>query len=408
MLYYEIKKVFSGRRSKIALLLMGILIIVIVGLCINSSTWTDENGEEERGFGAIQKLKEASLVWSGPLNENRIAQVIEENSRINATSEAQSENIQQQNIAYGQKQGFMDIRDLINYSFCEFREYDYYRVDDLKPSDAERFYTNRTEALKRWLSGEAEYSYTEKEKEYFIKQFEKMKEPLNYEYMEGWKTLFKYSATILMIMTIIIGVLIAPIFSCEKLLNADSVFYTTYHGRGKAISAKVKAGFLITTIIYWSVMLIYSCSVLGIFGVSGANCSIQASGAWKCFYNITNLQEYLIVIFGGYIGCVFMATLTMFVSAKTKSTVVAAIVPFVLIFAPSFLGFLESRLISSALALLPDQLLQMSVAIRLFNAYEIGGKIMGASGLLFIIYILLSLLLQPAVYRVFCKIEANT
>lgn len=404
MLYYELKKIFSRGGSKVALFILGVLIVVTVGVCINSSVWVNENGIEEKGIGAIQKSKEASAKWSGLLTEDRIAQVINENARINATVQAQSEDTQQQNIAYGWKQGFKDIRELINYSFCAFREYNYFRVDSLNTSDAASFYKNRTISLKNWLNGQAKYLYSQTEKEYFISRFELMRQPLYYEYMGGWNKFFEYIAFILMIMTIIVGVLIAPVFSCEKQLKSDSIFYAAHHGRGKAISAKVKAGLLIATIVYWSTVLVFSLAILGIYGISGADCPIQAAGTWKSFYNITNLQQYLIVIFGGYVGCVFMTSLTMFVSAKSKSTVLAAIVPFILIFAPNFLGFLENRLISEILGLFPDQLLLMNVVIKLFNVYEIGGNVVGAVWLLFPIYVLLTLLLQPVTYLVYRKI----
>ncbi len=403
MLYYELKKVFSRGGSKVALLLLVVLIAVVVGVCINSSQWVNENGVLERGFGAIKKLREASAKWSGPLTEDRIAQVITENDRINATPQAQSEDTQQQNIAYGWKQGFMDIRDLINYSFCAFREYDYFRVDSLNTSDAASFYTNRITSLKSWLNGEAKYYYSEREKEYLVSRFEMMRQPIYYEYMGGWNKLLEYITVILMIMTIIIGVLIAPIFSCERQLDSDSVFYAAYHGRGKAIAAKIKAGLLITTIVYWGTVLIYFGVVLGVYGMSGSNCLIQTAGMWKSFYNMTILQLYLIVIIGGYVGCVFMASLTMFVSAKFNSTVLAAIIPFILIFAPTFLGFLDSRLMSKVIGLLPDQLLQMNVVIKLFNVYEIGGNVVGAVGLLFGVYILFTILLQPSIFWVYRK-----
>lgn len=407
MLYYEIKKVFSRGGSKIALIILCLMIPVIAGVCINSSVWVNETGKEEKGLFAIHKLKEATKEWSGMLTQDKIAEVIEANARIEATPEARSEETKKQNIAYGWKQGFQDIRELINNSFCEFREYDYYKADSLEPSQAGSFYSNRTAALKKWLNKEAEYYYTNAQKAYFVRQYEKLKKPLYYEYMEGWKYLFEYSPTILMLMMIILGVLIAPVFSCEKQLNADSIFYASCHGRGSAIMAKIKAGLVITTVIYWLTMLLYTGVILGIYGVSGAGCRIQAADAWKSFYNITNFQEYLIIILGGYLGCLFMTALTMLVSAKSKSTVLAAIVPFILIFAPSFLGFIETRTMSELLGLLPDQLLQMNVVIRLFNVYEIGKKIVGAAGLLFILYILLTLLLVPVIYQVFRKYEVK-
>jgi hypothetical protein len=407
MLYYEIKKVFSRNGNKFAVLLLEILILFVVVFCTNSSIWVNAKGEVEQGPGAIQKMKKASLKWSGPLTNDKIAQIIVENRRINETPEAKSENTSQQNIAYGRKQGFMDIRELINKSYSEFREYDYYKADRLKSSDAEYFYSNRIDSLKRWLEGEAKYYYTETEKNYFLQQYKKMEEPLNYEYMDGWKNLLEYAPTMSMIITIIIGIIIAPIFSCEKQLSADAVFFSAYYGRSRAVYAKGAAGFLITTVIYWVTMLLYTGIILMIFGVSGADCKIQAADSWKSFYNMTNLQEYLIVFIGGYLGCSFMAVLTMYVSAKFKSTVLAAIVPFLLIFAPSFLGFINSRWLSEALGLFPDQLLQLNMTFNLFNVYEIGGKVVGGVILLFVIYLLLTALLIPVIFLEFQESEVK-
>ena len=126
-------------------------------------------------------------------------------------------------------------------------------------------------------------------------------------------------------------------FSGEFQLKANAVFYSSYYGRNKAVWAKVKAGAIIITAIYWAVMLLYTMLVLGILGVDGANCPIQSSmSGWKSIYNITNAQEYILIVLGGYLGCLFMQSLTMLVSAKTNSSVIAVIVPFILIFLPSF------------------------------------------------------------------------
>ena len=40
--------------------------------------------------------------------------IIEENVRISQTPEAKSNDFRQNDIAYSQRQGFMDIRDLLN------------------------------------------------------------------------------------------------------------------------------------------------------------------------------------------------------------------------------------------------------------------------------------------------------
>ena len=41
------------------------------------------------------------------------------------------------------------------------------------------------------------------------------------------------------------------------------------------------------------------------------------------FYNITVWQEFFLILFGGYAGCLFFALLAMLVSAKSGSAIFA-------------------------------------------------------------------------------------
>ncbi|MDO5147707.1 MAG: hypothetical protein Q4D60_11990 [Eubacteriales bacterium] len=85
-----------------------------------------------------------------------------------------------------------------------------------------------------------------------------------------------------------------------------------------------------------------------------------SSQGWKSIYNITFFQEYLLIAVGGYIGCLFVDSLAMLVSAKTKSTVVSVIVPFVVLFAPAVIRLGNSRLAEKIDGLMPYQLVQMN------------------------------------------------
>lgn len=139
-------------------------------------------------------------------------------------------------------------------------------------------------------------------------------------------------------------------------------------------------------------------------GADGANCPIQSQAAgWKSIYNVTNWQEYLLVIMGGYLGSLFMLLLTMLVSAKTNSAVVAVIIPFALIFLPSFLSGTSIPALNKVLGLLPDQLLQMNQVVKYFNLYEIGGRVFPAAPVLLVVYAVLALMIIPVVYLTYRK-----
>lgn len=406
MMYYEVKKVFSRTGSQIAM----ILLLAVTGLiCFLAMdvTYVNENGDTENGSAAAAKLKDAQKKWSGDLDEETIRQVIRENRRIRESPEAQADNIQKNNIAYSRGQGIHEIRNLLNCSYADaFREYDYYRADFLTEEDAPDFYINRIKMLKVWLDGEAKDQFSDVEKEYLLDQYEQLNTPFYYDYMKGWTQLFEFAPTIVMVIMLILGYLVGSIFSGEFMWRSDAVFFSTVNGRNKATAAKIKAGFCITTMIYWIVILLYTAVILFYLGADGWPCPVQADwGSWKCFYNITILQKYVLIVIGGYVGCLFISFLSMLVSARTKSTVLAVIVPFVLIFIPSFLGNINNPAISRILGLLPDQLLQTGTALGFFNLYPFGKKVVGAVPILLMLYMILTIMILPLIYWEYCHKE---
>lgn len=404
MVKFEIKKVFLRRGNQIAVALLAVLLCVVCFFAGNIS-YVNESGETETGFQAVKKLREEQKEWAGFLDEVKIRKVIEENNKISQTPEAKSEDFQENDKAFHKKQGFQEIRNLLNYAYAEgFRDYNYFRADSLKPEDASKFYENRIVLLKEWLSGEGKALFSETEKEYLIKKYESLQTPFFYDYVEGWKQLFLYFPTILMILMLVLGYLISGIFAREFQWKADSILFSSMYGKNKAVSAKVKACFYIVTGIYWCTVLLYTGAVLLYLGADGAFCPIQAnSSGWKSFYEMTNMEKYILCAVGGYLGCLFISFLTMLVSGKTKSSVAAVVLPFVLLFLPSFLSNINHPAAAGILGLLPDRLLQLAQGTANFTLYEIGGKVLDGIFLLFPVYSVFCALLLPVLKRMYRK-----
>ena len=158
------------------------------------------------------------------------------------------------------------------------------------------------------------------------------------------------------------------------------------------------------TVVYWTMIFLYSLVVFSIYGTSGANCVIQTSlSGWKSLYHITYLQEYLLVIVGGYVGVLFILLLSMLVSAKTHTSIIAVTIPFIMIFIQSFFGGFPN--LTDVLGLLPDQLLQMNMAANTFVLYEIGETVVPSVPILMTIYPILCLVLLPIMYHVYHRAE---
>lgn len=404
MVFYEIKKIFSKSSSKAALVFGGFMLCLTIYFAIGEVSYVDTGGEGTKGIVAARSLEKEKEKWKGELNVEHLQQVIRENHRVNQTPQAQSENVRENNQAFGWKQGFSDIRELLNKAFAGFQEYDYFRADSLTEEEVAQFYEKRTKSLKVWLEeeGGGAEQFTTAEKDFLIRQYERMATPWYYESSDGFEAWFTWSPTVCMLVALMIGFLVSGIFSGEKRYHAASVYFASYHGRKKAVLAKIEAGIFTVTLLYWGTMLLYSGIVLGCLGVQGSQCLIQTQfGNWKSFYEMTIGQEFLCILLGGYIGCLFFGSLTMLISAWSNSGTAAAVVPFILILAPSFLVGTQIHFLDKILGLLPDQMLQMEGVISGFSLYSIGGTIVEALPILLIFYSALSVGLLPAIYRIY-------
>ncbi|SET89175.1 hypothetical protein SAMN04487821_12760 [Enterococcus malodoratus] len=405
MIRFELKKIFSKPVNKIVFVILIVTLCVVSYLAVGYADYVDENGETITGAAAAQALREEKNEWAGYITDDVLRKVLEENALINNSEEYLSNDVTENNKAYSKKQGFSDIREMINRAFCDFQEYNYYRADSVTQEEIQSFYDRRTESLIEWLnSDEQENRYSEQEQQFLIAQYKKLKTPFYYEYADGWEALLEYAPSIIMLTVLISGFLVSGIFSDEILLKSDSIFFSTKLGRNKAIAAKIKAGFIVITSIYWIMSLLFSGIVLTVLGTSGADCAIQNGFSnWKSFYNITYLQDYLLTVWGGYLGSLFILFLSMLVSAKARSKALAVTIPFILLFIPSFLSGIS--VLSEVLGFLPDQLLQVCTAIKTFNLYRIGTKVVGAVPIVLTMYFILFCILLPVLYQVYRKTE---
>ncbi len=145
--------------------------------------------------------------------------------------------------------------------------------------------------------------------------------------------------------------------------------------------------------------MIYSLFTLCYFGFEGAGCVIQLR-VWKSLYNITFWQAWVLTLVCGYIGNLFLATLTMFISAKTKSSVIAVTTPFVIMFIPSFLQGMADWL-DVVVNMMPVTLLEFYQHLGTFNLITVFGKVFRVVDLCIPLYTVLTVVLIPVIYREF-------
>lgn len=403
MLKFEIKKVFSKPKNKIAVILLFVVLVVTSILTINRVEYVDENGNHSVGITASRNLRETKNKWAGYLTEDTLCKVLEENTAINNSKEALSDDIVEQDKAYAKYQGIAGIVDVINSAFSEFRDYNPYAANSVSADEVGTIYERRISTLKNWMDS-GEETFTEEEQKFLIQQYENLKTPFYYEYADGWAALLQNISTFILILALVIGFFVSGIFSDEFQTKADSIFFSAKLGRNKGVLSKMGAGIMIVSVFYIVFVILYTAIVLLVLGADGANCPIQLD-LWRSVYNVTFLQAYLFIVSGGYVGTLFASLLAMLVSSVTRSTTTAIIVPFIILCAFPFL----SRIITLPQLCLffPDQLLEVYVDMKESGLVNLGGKVTTVATFIVPLYTVICFILQPILYRSYSKAEVK-
>ena len=401
MLRFELKKVFSKFKNRIAVLVLLVTLILTSILTINKVEYIDDNGNSSTGISAAKNLRTAQNKWAGDLTEDVLQKVLEKNKKIKNSKEALSDDLLEQDKAFAKMQDITGILDVINCAFSEYRDYDGFAADHVSGKDVKNIYKKRISTLKEWLDSGKE-TFTDEQKKFLIRQYKNLETPFHYEYIDGWSALLQNISTFILILALIIGFLVSGIFSDEFQTKADSIFFSAKLGRSKGILSNMWAGFLITTVFYVVFVFLFTLIVLFVLGADGANCPIQLD-MWRSVYNISFLQAYLFIAAGGYVGTLFASVLAMLVSAITRSTPTAVIVPFIVLCALPFL----SRIITlpGVCSFFPDQLLEIYIDIKESGLVELGGKVMITAAVIIPVYTVICMILQPVLYKVYQRAE---
>ena len=212
MLRYEIKKVFSKSKNRIAVIVLFVVLAITSILTINRVEYVDENGNSSVGISAARYLREAKNQWSGYLTADTLSKALEENRTINSSKEALSDDITEQNKAYAKKQGIAGIMDVIICAFSDYRDYNYYVTNQVSDDEVGTIYERRISTLKNWLES-GEERFTQAEKDFMIQKYKELKTPFYYKYIDGWAALLQNISTFILVLALVIGFLVSGIFS---------------------------------------------------------------------------------------------------------------------------------------------------------------------------------------------------
>lgn len=233
----------------------------------------------------------------------------------------------------------------------------------------------------------------------YVSDNSEIKLPLQYEAYGSWDAMIMYAETYSIILAIIVGFICAGIFADDFQTKSDAVFFSTKYGRTKAVKTKILAGVTVTTVIYWSGIVLLSIMCFAIMGTSGVNTPYQMSQAYS-IYIMTYGQYYFLTIVCGFIASLLAASLSMLVAAKMHTISVAVCIPFFLYCLLPFIGRALSGY-TTIFNLIPTILTNVEASARVPLIYQIGNHVFRQIPVVMVIYTVTAIVFMPLIYRSF-------
>lgn len=389
MIKYELKKIFSKKTNKIVIAITILIAVILSFFASNSFVFVDEKGIEHRNFSSCRKLVDEKNKWKGLLNKEILTNVIDKKKELSKQYPKSIPN----DIYAKELQSYWDIVGMINGVLKSDSEYDFNALLGLN-SDSD-IYEIREKNTNRLID---EYGKNDLQKKYFRKIYDKVKIPLYYEAYDSFETMFRYAGMFALILVLLVTIPVAGIFSDEFALKAYSVFYSSRFGKSKATKNKIITGFITASIIYFLGMFTLTVISFSILGISGYNVVRQFQYSYS-IYNMTMLEEYLLIVLCGYIATLLSSSISMLMAAKTQKNGLSIFLPFLIFPVSPFIGRVLK--IKEFFELTPDNLINIDNVVKVPNIYQIGTIIFKQVSFLTIFYFLLSLLMVPLIYKIF-------
>lgn len=238
-------------------------------------------------------------------------------------------------------------------------------------SDAEInfFFENRLRAIERRLDENINVDYTESEKERFMKEAEKLTS-LTVGYSEGWKVLNRDIGSFIVIISVMISVIITPLFAEETQTGMQELSRSAMKGKKQLDFARIITAYGMGSILYFLAVLFCFLIKMMPFGFSGADEYIQSSeNTFFSVFHISYIQQFAWNCLRGYVALIFVVSMTILISVMLEQVMagLAAICFFwgLLLIMNQMISFEVNHMFANFMPL------RLAGSLDFYNRYEI-------------------------------------
>jgi len=385
----EHKKLWRKRSTKISVLLCFIYVVIFGNILSfqwfsfgSSDDYTSAFGNNFDGYGMIRDSQEHSLEFGGELTDESLQKLVRDYQETRAAGidrELEKTDLHIINSWLGTL--YPELLDTGSYKTM---------MSYVAPENLTDFYERRQNALEDFLENNGQ---TGAEKDYLLRINSEVKKPFRYEWTEGWSNLLgSMVADIGTVMALFLAITLSSIFAGEWHDNTSSLVLTTRNGWKKIAFAKICTGLLFTTEFFAIIMIGSVVAQIFFLGTAGWDMPIQtikliAIAPMNMLQ--AEIYEYAFV----FLGAIGFAGVIMFISAKTRSNVLALLFSLAVVYGPMMIAEYLPYGVQKVLDLIP--LVGSGADIFRTNTFCIFGKYVWSPYLLIIVPIMIGVLCIP-------------
>lgn len=385
----EHKKLWRKTSTKISVFLC-FLYLVVFGSILSfqwfsfgsSDDYTSAFGNNFDGYDMIRKSQEYSLMFGGELTDQSLQKMVGDYQDIGAAGvDRELEKTDMHIINSWLGTLYPELLDTGSYKTMM----NYVELEKLTG-----FYERRQNIIEDFLENNGQNG---DEKEYLLQINAKVKEPFRYEWTEGWSNLLGSIVPDMgVVMALFLAIVLSSLFAGEWYNNTSSLLLTTKNGWKKIAFAKIGVGLSFTAEFFAILTAGNLVSQIFFLGTAGWDMPIQtikliAIAPMNMLQ--AEIYEYAFV----FLGVIGFAGVVMFISAKTRSNVLALLFSLAVVYGPMMIAEYLPYGVQKALDLIP--LVGSGTDIFRTNTFCVLGKYVWSPYLLIAVPILVGVLCLP-------------
>lgn len=223
-----------------------------------------------------------------------------------------------------------------------------------------------------------------------------------YDYRWGWSRLHAIQTVLPFTVGLFLIVVLTPMFSNEYAKKTDSLLLSAKYGKSKLIIAKMIVAFLLAIVSWLLIQFINIVIIFSFFGVAGSKSFLQNWAVNPSPYAFTYLTSYLAVSAISFVGLLFLTSMILFISSRSKTPFTSLIAGAVVMLFPTVpLDIFAGTMVQTILMFLPTNLLIGVHHFKTFEAFYLFKKVIMLPSATLVVAGVLSLLMVLGAYLSF-------